>query len=96
MAPFLHAMALALRASAPICPAQPACPQDDKCTYTSNGVSLQVACATDYYGGDLQSVQSDTLADCLKACAANTQCVATSYVGNTCYLKKTLESGQSK
>ncbi|KAF3009848.1 hypothetical protein E8E13_010523 [Curvularia kusanoi] len=95
MAPLLQAMALALRASAPICPAAPTCPQDDQCDYSSNGVVLQVACSTDYYGGDLQLVQSATLQDCLQACAANSQCVALSYTGQNCYLKSSLESGQS-
>ena len=59
MAPSLiHAAALALRASsATICPTSPTCPQDDQCIYTANAVSLQVSCATDYYGGDLVLAQ---------------------------------------
>ena len=58
MAPaLLQAATLALRAVASICPASPTCPQDDQCTTTNNGVSLQVSCATDYYGGDLQLAQ---------------------------------------
>lgn len=53
MAPgFVHAATLALRASsATTCPTSPTCPNDDECIYTANGVSLQVSCATDYYGG---------------------------------------------
>lgn len=55
MAPALvQVAALALRASATICPASPTCPQDDKCVFLANGVSLEVNCATDYYGGDMQ------------------------------------------
>ena len=59
MAPgFVHAAALALRASsATTCPTSPTCPLDDQCIYTANGVSLQVSCATDYYGGDLVLAQ---------------------------------------
>ena len=56
MAPALRAFALALRASS-ICPSSPTCPQDDQCSLTSNGATLQVSCATDYYGGDLQLAQ---------------------------------------
>lgn len=58
MAPALfQAAALALRASSIICPTTPTCPQDDKCTYMNNGVSLQISCATDYFGGDLRLSQ---------------------------------------
>jgi hypothetical protein len=48
---------MALRAAATICPATPTCPQDNQCSYVSGGVSLQVSCATDFYGGDLQLAQ---------------------------------------
>ena len=58
MAPaLLRAASLALRAAAAICPATPTCPQDNQCSYVSGGVSLQVSCATDFYGGDLQLAQ---------------------------------------
>jgi hypothetical protein len=58
MAPaLLRAASLALRAAAAICPATPTCPQDNQCSYISGGVSLQVSCATDFYGGDLQLAQ---------------------------------------
>ena len=53
MAPALRAIALALRAASSTCPSSPTCPQDDQCSLTSNGATLQVSCATDYYGGDL-------------------------------------------
>lgn len=48
---------LAVRATPATCPSLPTCPQDDQCAYTANGVSFQVSCATDYYGGDLQLAQ---------------------------------------
>lgn len=55
MAPaLLRAASLALRAAAAICRATPTCPQDNQCSYISVGVSLQVSCATEFYGGDLQ------------------------------------------
>ncbi|KAF2627498.1 hypothetical protein BU25DRAFT_421509 [Macroventuria anomochaeta] len=58
MAPtLLEAAALALRASSIVCPTTPTCPQDDKCTYVSKGVTLHVNCATNFYGGDLQLAQ---------------------------------------
>lgn len=55
MAPtLLRAATLALRATtATVCPAAPTCPQNNQCAYTANGVSFEVNCATDYYGGDL-------------------------------------------
>lgn len=48
---------LAVRAASATCPSLPTCPQDDHCSYTANGVSFEVNCATDYYGGDLQLAQ---------------------------------------
>ena len=96
MAPPFLAMALALRALGPTCPAQPTCPPDDQCIYTSNGVGLQIACATDYYGGDDYLIQIPTLAQCLQACANNTKCVALSYLGDNCYMKSTLKPAVSK
>ncbi|RYO66222.1 hypothetical protein AA0116_g2972 [Alternaria tenuissima] len=93
MAPALRAFALALRASS-ICPSSPTCPQDDQCSLTSNGATLQVSCATDYYGGDLQLAQTSTLAGCIRACSTTTGCNAASYVGGNCYLKSTLNAAQ--
>ena len=62
MAPaLLQAATLALRAAASVCPVSPTCPQDNQCSMTTNGVSLQVSCATDYYGGDLQLAQVSDL-----------------------------------
>lgn len=53
MAPQLLALAaLALRATT-ICPANPTCPANNGCINNINGVKFQVACGTDYYGGDL-------------------------------------------
>lgn len=43
--------------SAVTCPPSSTCPDNDKCTFTSGGVSFAVTCATDFYGGDLQVAQ---------------------------------------
>lgn len=71
MAPALRAFALALRA-ATTCPSSPACPQDDQCSLSSNGVTLQVSCATDYYGGDLQLAQVSIASSQLSCLELNT------------------------
>jgi hypothetical protein len=95
MAPaLLQAATLALRAAG-ACPAQPTCPQDDKCNYPTNGQSFEINCTTDFYGGDLKSIQTSTLAACVDACGAIDTCVAVSYVGQTCYLKDVLKGGVS-
>lgn len=53
MAPQLLALAaLALRATT-VCPADPTCPTNSGCVNNIKGVKFQVACGTDYYGGDL-------------------------------------------
>lgn len=53
MAPQLLALAaLALRATT-MCPVSPACPDNNGCVNNIKGVKFQVACGTDYYGGDL-------------------------------------------
>ncbi|KAF3007634.1 hypothetical protein E8E13_008411 [Curvularia kusanoi] len=97
MAPsFIRAATLALRASSTtFCPASPTCPQDDQCSYASNGVTFQVSCGTDYYGGDLSLAQTSTLDRCMDVCAQTSDCVAASYVGQNCYMKSTLNSAQS-
>lgn len=50
------ALALALRASAAVCPSLPTCPNDNECTFSSNGADFEVSCATDFLGGDLRRV----------------------------------------
>ncbi|KAF1927690.1 uncharacterized protein M421DRAFT_173272 [Didymella exigua CBS 183.55] len=93
MAPFETAT-LALRATAPTCPTTLTCPQDNSCTYLSSGVSLQVNCASDYYGGDLQLVQASTLVGCMRACAATDKCDGASYRGRDCYMKSVLNAAE--
>lgn len=57
VSPLIRAATLALRAASNDCPALPACPQNNGCSLSANGVTLQVNCGTDYYGGDLQRSQ---------------------------------------
>ncbi|EMD65264.1 hypothetical protein COCSADRAFT_35344 [Bipolaris sorokiniana ND90Pr] len=96
MAPQLLALAaLALRATT-MCPADPTCPANSGCVTNIKGVKFQVACGTDYYGGDLIRAETSTIGECMQACAAASLCVAASYVGNSCYMKKTLTAAISK
>lgn len=56
------ASVLALRASSLICPSLPTCPDDNECTFSSNGADFKVSCATDFYGGDMgRAYVGDTL-----------------------------------
>jgi len=95
MAPFFEAVALVLRA-APTCPAATTCPQDNGCIYLSNGASLQVNCGNDYYGGDLQLVQTSTLTGCMRVCATTSNCIGASYRGRDCYMKNVLNTAQAE
>lgn len=65
-------------------------------TNTEDASSIfQITCGTDYWGGDLRSLQADTFQDCLAACKAESQCVSVAYGGTSCYLKNALTPGQS-
>lgn len=65
----------------------PSCPTADSTTV--NG--FLIACATDYYGGDLTSMNTETFGDCISACETNSACVDVSFVPpNSCYLKQQL------
>lgn len=66
-----------------------ACPGASPYSYTSAGKTFEVDCATDYFGGDFTSLNTDTMTECIDACAANSECVALSYRGTGCYLKST-------
>ncbi|EMD59497.1 hypothetical protein GGP41_004461 [Bipolaris sorokiniana] len=89
------ASVLALRASSLICPSLPTCPDDNECTFSSNGADFKVSCATDFYGGDMGRVYAATVAECMKICASADGCVALSYVGTDCYLKNALNGGST-
>lgn len=79
------------------CPESLTCPENDGCSYTDGPRTLVLSCATDFYGGDFANQYAASLGACTQTCAANTECVAASFVGGkgagTCYLKSTKNSG---
>jgi hypothetical protein len=78
--PALCTFALALRA-ATTCPFSPTCPQDHQCSLTSNSATLQVSCATDYYGGDLKSKQVSMTCSAVSCLELNTDRFSDLYAG---------------
>jgi hypothetical protein len=79
------------------CPESFTCPDNDGCSYTDGSRTLVLSCAMDFYGGDFANQYAESLGACMQSCAANTECVAASFVGGkgagTCYLKSTKNSG---
>ena len=76
------------------CPASISCPDNNGClsSDSTTGRSFTLSCGIDFYGGDLKLEWTDGLEACSAACAANSECVAASFVGNSgssgpCYLK---------
>jgi hypothetical protein len=57
----------------------------------TNSRSFALTCGTDFYGGDFDNMNADSLEICTQACADNARCVAASFVGGKgaghCYLK---------
>lgn len=74
-----------------ICPASFTCPENDGCSYTAESRTLRLSCGVDFYGGDINSQSTESLQACTQTCAADTKCVAASFVGGKgsgrCYLK---------
>lgn len=67
--------------------------KDDQQSYTAtNGGTYIVECGVDYWGGDLQAVDSPTFAACMDACDSIDSCVDVSYVWGRCYLKSSATS----
>lgn len=79
------------------CPESFTCPDNDGCSYTDGSRTLVLSCSMDFYGGDFANQYAESLGACTRACAANTECVAASFVGGngagTCYLKSTKNNG---
>jgi hypothetical protein len=79
------------------CPESFTCPDNDGCSYTDGSRTLVLSCAMDFYGGDFANQYAESLGACMQSCAANTECVAASFVGGKgagiCYLKSTKNSG---
>lgn len=64
------------------------CPASNGKTPTiASGGTYEIACGTDYGGGDFKSVDAATFDLCLKACDDNDACQAVAYVTPACYLK---------
>ncbi|GAB7343112.1 hypothetical protein MBLNU457_1189t1 [Dothideomycetes sp. NU457] len=73
----------------------PHCPEyNNTLVPTQHGV-FAIRCGKDYYGGDLEVVQSDNLYDCIQTCSNTANCVDVSYDGNNCYLKSSISSADS-
>jgi len=88
--------AAAATTSAAPAPATLSCPASDNSTFTANsGAKFVVACATDYFGGDMGNLYANSLDECIQACDANPGCVDVSFVNNICYMKNTLTAAVS-
>ena len=68
---------------------------DGKVYTAPSGAQFTIACGTDYYGGDMGLVQTETFTQCLDACASATGCVDVAYNGNFCYLKNKINEARS-
>lgn len=69
--------------------------QDSTFTYTSSGISYDVLCGKDYYGGDMRTTQTATFGLCLDQCNAESACLSVAFRDGTCYLKSTVTSAVS-
>lgn len=70
--------------------------KDNNVVYTAaSGDSFVISCATDYYGGDLSSLWTNTFQDCIDACDKTSGCTSVSSHGNYCYLKNGQTSASS-
>lgn len=79
------------------CPGGFTCPDNEGCSCTDGSRTLVLSCSMGFYGGDFANQYAESLGACMRTCAANTECVAASFVGGkgagTCYLKSTKNSG---
>ncbi|KAL1651838.1 hypothetical protein SLS61_005209 [Didymella pomorum] len=72
------------------------CPSSNGKTPTiASGGTYEIACGTDYGGGDFKAVEAATFDLCLKACDDNDACQALAYVAPTCYLKNEVNKANS-
>ncbi|KAK3676513.1 hypothetical protein LTR78_003789 [Recurvomyces mirabilis] len=71
------------------------CPGSDGQQFTVGAATFNIHCGTDYYGGDLSRVTSDTFEDCMTSCASTIGCIDVAYNGKNCYLKNSLQSPRS-
>ncbi|THW31849.1 concanavalin A-like lectin/glucanase [Aureobasidium pullulans] len=69
------------------------CPKYDGTVYTAtNGDLFQVACGTDFAGGDFKMVWVNSMSACIEACSSTEGCVDVSMSGTACYMKNKLKN----
>ncbi|KAF3006711.1 hypothetical protein E8E13_009234 [Curvularia kusanoi] len=61
----------------------------------ASGGTYEIACGTDYGGGDFKSLDVESFDLCLKACDDNEACQAVAYVAPSCYLKNVVNPGSA-
>lgn len=73
------------------------CPTYNGSVYTDSttGYKFQVACNTDFAGGDMGMTYVSSLAGCISACASTKGCVDVALSGVACYMKNTLNAGST-
>lgn len=70
--------------------------KDDGKTYTAkNGGSYMIMCSTDYFGGDLSSLQTSNFEACMDTCDSTKGCIDVSYSSGTCYMKNQLNTASA-
>ncbi|KAH6451415.1 hypothetical protein HBI57_170180 [Parastagonospora nodorum] len=69
------------------CPSSPVCPTHNQCTFDANGSSFAFACGLDYSGGDIESVQTSSITDCISLCTTTPSCTAITFSDSACSLK---------
>lgn len=70
----------------------PHCPEYNNTLIPTQHGIFAIRCGTDYYGGNLDLVQTDNLYDCIQTCQNTTSCIDVSYDGANCYLKDSISS----
>ncbi|KAG9854360.1 carbohydrate esterase family 1 protein, partial [Aureobasidium melanogenum] len=69
------------------------CPSSNFTTFVdTQGKNWQILCGFDTNPGSFGSTSASTLALCLSACEATTNCAAVTYIGTACYFKKGFSS----
>ncbi|KAK3314415.1 hypothetical protein B0H66DRAFT_595135 [Apodospora peruviana] len=80
-------------AAAPTSTDAPTCEQNasDGTSYLTGSNSVwEIVCGREYYGGDLRRETHATFQACIESCDADTECVDVSYVGQDCWMKKSV------
>ncbi len=57
-----------------------------------SGSVWEIVCGREYYGGDLRRETHPTFQACIESCDADTECIDVSYVGQDCWMKKSVSS----